>query len=137
MLDLVEISSNQDPPVVKIVDYSRLIFEQRKKVKDSKKKQKVVHIKEIKFRPAIDVHDYQHKIKHARSFLEKGDKVKFTVIFRGRQIVHSDLGFKIMEDVMRDLEDIAQIEREALMEGRNIIMVMAPAASTSKKKKSE
>ncbi len=137
MLDLIEISSNQDPPVVKIADYSRLIFEQRKRVKDSKKKQKIVHIKEIKFRPAIDIHDYQHKIKHARNFLEKGDKVKFTVIFRGRQIVHSDLGFKIMEDVMRDLEDIAQIEREALMEGRNIIMVMSPVASTSKKKKDE
>lgn len=134
-LDLVEISPGQDPPVVKIVDYSRLMFEQRKKVKDSKKKQKVVHVKEIKFRPAIDNHDYQHKVRHAREFIEKGDKVKFTVVFRGRQIVHNELGFKIMADVQRDIEDIAAIEREPLMEGRNIVMIAAPGASGSKKKK--
>ncbi len=131
----MEISPNQDPPVVKIADYSRLMFEQRKRSKDSKKKQKVVHVKEIKFRPAIDVHDYTHKVKHARSFIEKGDKVKFTVIFRGRQIVHKDLGFKIMDDVKRDMEDIAAIEKEPAMEGRNIIMIMNQSSSGSKKKK--
>ncbi len=133
----MEISPNQDPPVVKITDYSKLIFEQRKRVKDSKKKQKVVHLKEVKFRPGIDSHDYQHKIKHAKTFFEKGDKVKFTVVFKGRQIVHNELGFKVMENIKKDIEGFTQIEREPLMEGRNIIMIAAPAPATGAKKKKE
>lgn len=132
-LDLVEISPDQDPPVVKIIDYSKFRFEQIKKAKEAKKKQKIIHVKEIKMRPSIDTHDYDHKVKHARSFIEKGDKVKFTIMFRGREIVHSELGFKVMEDVKADLEDIALIEKHPSQEGRNITMIMAPESSTSTK----
>lgn len=128
-LDLVEVSPNQDPPVVKIIDYSKYRFEQIKRVKEAKKKQKVVHVKEIKMRPAIDVHDYGHKIRHAISFFEKGDKVKFTVMFRGREITHTELGFKIMKDIQADLKEIAVIEKPPLREGRNITMIMTPAIS--------
>lgn len=133
----MEISPNQDPPVVKITDYSKLVFEQRKRVKDSRKKQKVVHLKEIKFRPGIDIHDYQHKVKHATGFFEKGDKVKFTVVFKGRQIVHNELGFKVMENIKKDMESLMQIEREPVMEGRNIIMIAGPAPAGGVKKKKE
>ncbi len=132
-LDLVEISSNQDPPVVKIIDYSKFRFEQNKKAKEARKKQKIIHVKEIKFRPGIDSHDYQHKVKHAREFLENGDKVKFTVMFRGREIMHTEQGFKIMENVQKDLDDIASVESRPSKEGRNIIMVMGPDASPQKK----
>jgi translation initiation factor IF-3 len=133
----VEISPNQEPPVVKITDYSKLIFEQRKRVKDSKKKQKVVHLKEIKFRPGIDINDYHHKVKHAITFFEKGDKVKFTVVFKGRQIVHNELGFKVMENIQKDIADCALIEREPIMEGRNIIMIAGPVPASGAKKKKE
>ena len=135
-LDLVEISPNQDPPVVKIIDYSKFRFEQIKKAKEAKKKQKIIHVKEIKFRPSIDSHDFEHKVKHAREFLEKGDKVKFTVMFRGREIVHTDQGFKIMEEVQEELADVASVESKPSKEGRNITMVMGPDASSQKKDKS-
>ncbi|HPB81423.1 MAG TPA: translation initiation factor IF-3 [Spirochaetota bacterium] len=135
-LDLVEISPNQDPPVVKLIDYSKFRFDQIKKAKEAKKKQKIVHVKEIKFRPAIDSHDYMHKINHAKEFLDNGDKVKFTIMFRGREIVHKDLGFKIMDNVKADLEGIVLIEKHASVEGRNITMVVAPTvAATPKPKK--
>ncbi len=84
-------------------------------------------------RPSIDTHDYEHKVKHARSFIENGDKVKFTIMFRGREIVHSDLGFKVMENVKVDLEDVALIEKQPSQEGRNITMIMAPVTSPSTK----
>jgi translation initiation factor IF-3 len=133
-LDLVEISPNQDPPVVKVIDYNKFRYEQIKKAKEAKKKQKIIHVKEIKMRPGIDAHDYDHKLKHAIEFLEKGDKVKFTIMFRGRQIVHKELGYSIMEDVRRDLEGLAIIEKAASQEGRNITMITAPAPSGTKKK---
>lgn len=136
-LDLVEISPDQDPPVVKIIDYSKFRFEQIKKAKEAKKKQKIIHVKEIKMRPAIDSHDFAHKVRHARSFIEKGDKVKFTIMFRGREIVHNDLGFNIMENIKSDLEDIAIIEKNPSQEGRNITMVMAPSITPPKIKKKE
>ena len=132
-LDLVEISPNQDPPVAKIVDYKKFIFEQNKKAKEAKKKQKVIHVKEIKMRPAIDDHDFQHKVRHAREFLEKGDKVKFTLMFRGREMAHPELGFKVMEKVKDSLEDIAQIEKKPVKEGRNITMFMTLKMSGKKK----
>ncbi len=135
-LDLVEISSNQDPPVVKIIDYSKFRFEQIKKAKEARKKQKIIHVKEIKFRPSIDSHDFEHKVNHAREFMEKGDKVKFTVMFRGREIVHTDQGFKIMEDVQEELADVASVESKPSKEGRNITMVMGPDTSSQKKDKS-
>jgi len=131
-LDLVEISPNQDPPVAKITDYSKFKFEQIKKAKEAKKKQKVIHVKEIKMRPAIDSHDFDHKVKHAREFLEKGDKVKFTLMFRGREMVHPDLGFEVMKRIEKSLEDIAQAEKRPIKEGRNITMFMSLKASAKK-----
>ncbi|HNU90721.1 MAG TPA: translation initiation factor IF-3 [Spirochaetota bacterium] len=132
-MDLVEISPDQDPPVVKIIDFSKFRFEQIKKAKEAKKKQKVIHVKEVKFRPAIDSHDYRHKVNHARAFLGKGDKVKFTLMFRGREIVHNELGFKVMDNIRKDLEEVAQVEKKASIEGRNITMIMTPIPSTAKK----
>lgn len=131
-LDLVEISPNQDPPVAKIVDYSKFKFEQIKKAKEAKKKQKVIHIKEVKVRPNIDSHDFEHKIKNARSFLEKGDKVKFTLMFRGREMMHSDLGFEVMKRVQESLEDIALADKSPQQEGRNITMIMSLKAAAIK-----
>ncbi|MCP4131345.1 MAG: translation initiation factor IF-3 [bacterium] len=124
-LDLVEISPNQDPPIVKIIDYSKFKFEQQKMLKEAKKKQKVIHIKEIKLRPAIDAHDFAHKVKRARGFLEKGDKVKFTLMFRGREMVHPELGFEVMKRILNELEEIAITEKKPSQEGRNITMVMS------------
>lgn len=131
-LDLVEISPNQDPPVVKIIDYSKFKFEQVKKAKEAKKKQKVIHVKEIKMRPNIDKHDFDHKIKHAREFLEKGDKVKFTLMFRGRELAHTELGFAVMVNVQKEIEDIALIEKKPSQEGRNITMFVTSKASGKK-----
>jgi len=124
-LDLVEISPNQDPPVARITDYSKFKFEQIKKAKEAKKKQKVIHVKEIKMRPSIDSHDFEHKVNHARDFLEKGDKVKFTLMFRGREMVHPELGFEVMKKIQANLEDIATIEKRPSQEGRNITMFMS------------
>lgn len=123
-LDLVEISPNQDPPIVKITDYSKFKFEQIKKAKEAKKKQKVIHVKEIKVRPNIDDHDFEHKVKHAREFLEEGDKVKVTLMFRGREMVHPELGFEVMSKVQEALQDIALPEKSPAQEGRNITMIM-------------
>ncbi len=135
-MDLVEISPDQEPPVVKIVDYSKFRFEQIKRAKDAKKRQKVVHVKEIKLRPSIDSHDFSHKIQHAKEFLEKGDKVKFTIMFRGREIVHKELGFDVMARVRDELGDTVQIEKDASQEGRNITMVVVPFVGGKKPKKS-
>ncbi len=135
-MDLVEISPDQEPPVVKIVDYSKFRFEQVKRAKEAKKRQKVVHVKEIKLRPSIDSHDFFHKIQHAKEFLENGDKVKFTIMFRGREIVHKELGFNVMERVRGELGDTVQIEKDASQEGRNITMVVAPIVGGKKPKKS-
>lgn len=128
-LDLVEISGNQDPPVVKIIDFSKFKYEQAKKAKEAKKKQNVIHVKEIKMRPAIDAHDFEHKVKHAKEFLDKGDKVKFTVMFRGREMAHKELGFDIMTRVQEALVDDAAVERKPIQEGRNITMFMTSLVS--------
>jgi translation initiation factor IF-3 len=137
-LDLVEISPNQDPPVVRMVDFSKFRFEQIKKAKDAKKKQKVVHVKEIKFRPAIDSNDYRHKVNHSIEFLQNGDKVKFTIMFRGREIMHNELGFKIMENIQKDLDGMVQIEKRPSIEGKNITMVVSPTpGGIHKPKKTE
>jgi translation initiation factor IF-3 len=124
-LDLVEISPNQEPPIVKIVDYSKFKFEQAKKARDTKKKQKIIHVKEIKMRPAIDDHDFDHKVKHAKEFLKDGDKVKFTLTFKGREMVHSDLGFAVMSRVKDILDNDVVIEKEPSQEGKSITMVVA------------
>lgn len=127
-LDLVEITANQELPVVRIIDYSKFKFDQIKKAKEAKKKQKIVHIKEIKMRPAIDDNDFTHKVNRAKDFLEKGDKVKFTLMFRGREMVHPELGFEVMEKVQEVLKDIGTIEKRPIQEGRNITMYMTPVA---------
>ncbi len=124
-LDLVEISSNQELPVVKIIDYSKFKFEQMKKAKEAKKKQKIIHVKEIKMRPNIDIHDFEHKIKHAKEFLDNGDKVKFTLMFRGREMAHPELGFDVMQKIRARLEDSVLVEKDASQEGRNITMIVS------------
>ncbi|HOW82956.1 MAG TPA: translation initiation factor IF-3 [Spirochaetota bacterium] len=134
-LDLVEISPNQDPPVVRMIDYSKFKFEQIKKAKEAKKKQKVIHVKEIKMRPSIDSHDFEHKVKHARDFLEAGDKVKFTLMFRGREMVHAELGYEVMKKIQASLEEIATVEKQPIQEGRNITMFMCLKAQSGKKTK--
>jgi len=131
-LDLVEISPNQDPPVCKIIDFSKFRFDQIKKAKEAKKNQKIVHVKEIKMRPAIDNNDFTHKVNRAKGFLEKGDKVKFTLMFRGREMVHPELGFEVMNKITESLVGVGVIEKKASQEGRNITMFMAPVACNKK-----
>ena len=124
-LDLVEISPNQDPPIVKVIDYSKFKYDQLKKAKEAKKKQKVIQLKEIKMRPAIDSHDFDHKVKRAVEFLNEGDKVKFTLMFRGREMVHSDLGFDVIRRVQETLGESIVVEKEPTQEGRNITMIVS------------
>jgi translation initiation factor IF-3 len=136
-LDLVEITPNQDPPIVKIMDYSKFRFETLKKAKEAKKKQHVVHVKEVKIRPGIDEHDYSHKVRHARDFLEKGDKVRFTMMFRGREIVHSELGLNVLRQILDDLSECAIVEKTPSIEGRNMSMILAPTGVVLKPVKKE
>ncbi len=124
-LDLVEISPNASPPVCKILDYGKFKYEQQKKRNEARKKQKVIEIKEIKMRPNIDDHDYQTKMKAARGFLEEGDKVKFTMRFRGREMVHQEIGAGVLQRVRTELDELAKIEHFPSMEGRQMIMVLS------------
>jgi translation initiation factor IF-3 len=125
-LDLVEIVPNASPPVCKILDYGKYRFNEQKKAAEARKKQKVVEIKEIKLRPGIDDHDYDTKMKAVRRFFEDGDKVKFVLRFRGREMAHQDLGFKVLERVKAETVGIAKIELEPSLDGRQMIMVLAP-----------
>src|SRR5690348_9969981 len=125
-LDLVEVVPNKTPPVCKIMDYGKYKFQEQKKAAEARKKQKVVEIKEIKFRPMIDDHDYEVKMRSMRRFFEEGDKVKVTLRFRGREMAHQELGFELLKRVRTDTAEIAKIEQEAKFEGRQMIMVLAP-----------
>jgi translation initiation factor IF-3 len=125
-LDLVEISPNADPPVCKILDFGKFKYEQQKKKNEAKKKQKVIEIKEIKVRPNIDENDYQVKMRAMKSFIEEGDKVKVTLRFRGREMAHQDIGYKLLQRVRTETAPIAKVEAEPLMEGRQMTMVLAP-----------
>jgi translation initiation factor IF-3 len=125
-LDLVEISPDAEPPVCKIMDYGKFKFEQQKKAAEARKKQKVVEIKEIKMRPAIDDHDYDVKIRAIKRFFEEGDKVKVTLRFRGREMAHQELGMAVLQRVKAELEGIAKVESEPRLEGRQMVMVLAP-----------
>ncbi|MBB4198694.1 translation initiation factor IF-3 [Rhodoblastus sphagnicola] len=125
-LDLVEIVPNASPPVCKILDYGKYRFNEQKKAAEARKKQKVVEIKEIKLRPGIDDHDYETKMKAVKRFFEEGDKVKFVLRFRGREMAHQDLGFKVLERVKAETLGIAKIELEPSLDGRQMIMVLAP-----------
>ncbi|MGD9669111.1 MAG: translation initiation factor IF-3 [Hyphomicrobiaceae bacterium] len=125
-LDLVEISPDAEPPVCKIMDYGKFKFEQQKKAAEARKKQKIVEIKEIKMRPAIDDHDYDVKLRAIKRFFEEGDKVKVTLRFRGREMAHQELGMKVLQRVKAELEGISKVESEPRLEGRQMVMVLAP-----------
>ncbi|OIR00818.1 translation initiation factor IF-3 [mine drainage metagenome] len=125
-LDLVEVSPNAEPPVCKILDYGKFKYEAQKKKAEARKKQKVIEVKEIKLRPGIDDNDYGVKLRAMRKFLEEGDKVKVTLRFRGREMAHQDLGMKVMDRVRAELDDLAKVEQFPKMEGRQMVMVVAP-----------
>jgi translation initiation factor IF-3 len=125
-LDLVEISPNTSPPVCKILDYGKYKYQAQKKAAEARKKQKVVEVKEIKFRPMIDDHDYEVKMRSIRRFFEEGDKVKVTLRFRGREMAHQELGAKLLDRVRDDTSGLAKVEQEPKFEGRQMIMVLAP-----------
>ena len=125
-LDLVEVSPNADPPVCKILDYGKFKFEAQKKGNEAKKKQKVIEVKEIKLRPNIDEHDYQVKMRSVQKFLDEGDKVKVTLRFRGREMAHQELGVNVLNRVREDTDEVAKIEAFPKLEGRQMIMVIAP-----------
>jgi translation initiation factor IF-3 len=125
-LDLVEVSPNADPPVCKILDFGKLKYEQQKKKNEARKKQKTIEVKEIKMRPNIDTHDYDVKMRAIHRFLGEGDKVKVTLRFRGRELAHQELGHKLLERVRGDLDELAKVEQVPTLEGRQMIMVMAP-----------
>lgn len=124
--DLVEVSPNADPPVVKIMDFGKFRYEQDKKKQEAKKKQAVVQLKEIKFRPKTAENDLQTKVGHIRKFIEKKNKVKVTVTFRGREITMSGMGKELLQRVVNETQDVAQIEQEAKFEGRTMNMVLGP-----------
>lgn len=125
-LDLVEISPNATPPVCKLLDYGKFKYEAQKKANAARKKQKVIEVKEIKMRPSIDQNDYGIKMKKVRSFLDEGDKVKVTMRFRGREMAHQHLAINILEKVREEMADLAKVEQFPKLEGRQMIMVMAP-----------
>jgi translation initiation factor IF-3 len=125
-LDLVEISPNAEPPVCKVMDYGKYKYEAQKKAAEQRKKQKVIVIKEIKLRPTIDKHDLEVKMRAVHKFIEEGDKVKFTLKFRGREIAHQELGMKLLEQVQAELVETVKMEMSPRMEGRQMVMMIAP-----------
>lgn len=125
-LDLVEIVPTANPPVCKILDYGKFRFLEQKKAAEARKKQKIVEIKEIKLRPGIDEHDYDTKMKAVHRFFEEGDKVKVTLRFRGREMAHQDIGYRLLERVRSETLNIAKVEIEPSMEGRQMVMILAP-----------
>jgi translation initiation factor IF-3 len=125
-LDLVEVAATARPPVVRIMDYGKFKFEQAKQARIAKKKQHVIELKEVKFRPGIEDHDFETKTRHARRFLGEGNKVKVTLMFRGRQIAHPELGVAVVDRVSVELADVAKVESPAKMEGKSLTMILAP-----------
>jgi translation initiation factor IF-3 len=125
-LDLVEIAPQAQPPVCKFLDFGKYKYELQKRRNEARKKQRVIEVKEIKMRPGIDDHDYQVKIRSMRRFLEEGDKVKVTIRFRGREMVHQELGLKVLDRVREELEDLSKVEQYARLEGKQMVMVIAP-----------
>ena len=125
-LDLIEISPNANPPVCKIMDMGKYKYDLQKKANQAKKKQKVVSLKEIKLRPGTEIHDYNFKIKNAKKFISKGDKVKFTVKFKGREMQHIELGKNLMNRIIDDVKDIGKVETHPKFEGRQMIMIIQP-----------
>nr|WP_239113375.1 translation initiation factor IF-3 [Shimia biformata] len=125
-LDLVEISPNANPPVCKIMDFGKFKYEQQKRESEARKKQKIIEVKEVKFRPNTDTHDYDVKMRNVFKFLENGDKVKVTLRFRGREMAHLNLGRELLERVAEDVKDIGKVENMPKMEGRQMIMMIGP-----------
>ena len=125
-LDLVEVSPHADPPVCRILDYSKYKYQQEKREKEARKKQKQVHFKEVRLKPRIEEHDYQVKLKKIREFLEKGDRVRIRLTFRGREMVHPELGDNLMKRLLEDLKDVASVEKKPTREGRNVICILYP-----------
>jgi translation initiation factor IF-3 len=125
-MDLVEISPNADPPVCKVMDYGKYLFEQNKKQQAAKKKQKLIQVKEIKFRPGTEEGDYQVKLRNLTKFLNEGNKTKVTIRFRGREMAHREIGMDLLKRVEKDLGELAVVEQFPKMEGRQMVMVMGP-----------
>lgn len=136
-LDLVEVSPGANPPVCRIMDYGKYRYEQNKKDREAKKKQRVIAIKEVKLRPKIEDHDFNTKVRNAEKFLTAGDKVKVTIMFRGREITHPEAGKEICDRVAAVLSDISKVEKEAKVEGRNMTMMLVPLTNKEKMKKAD
>ena len=136
-LDLVEIAPNVRPPVCKIMDFGKYKYEQSKKTRESKKKQHVTHLKEIKLRPKIEKHDFMFKMKNAEKFLEQKDKVKFTVIFRGREMEHLEKGYELLNQITERFAEVAAVERSAVRTGRIMSLIMGPRSDKSSEKKTK
>jgi translation initiation factor IF-3 len=129
-LDLVEVAPDARPPVVKLMDYGKFKYEQARAAREARKKQHTTHVKEVKFRPGIEEHDYAFKTRHARRFLEEGNKVKLTMMFRGRQVTHPEIGREVLERVQEDLADVGRAESQPSFEGRIMSMILAPHRDT-------
>ncbi|MEY3632087.1 MAG: hypothetical protein RI937_285 [Pseudomonadota bacterium] len=125
-VDLVEIAPQAEPPVCKLMDYGKFKYQEQKRAHDARLKQKIIQVKEVKFRPGTDENDYQVKLRNLLRFLEEGDKVKITLRFRGREMVHQEYGVRQLERLRTDLEQFAQVEQMPKLEGRQMVMVMAP-----------
>ena len=134
-LDLVEVAPNAKPPVCRILDFGKFKYQQSKKAQDSKKKQTVVNVKEVKLRPKTEDHDIEYKLKHMRRFLEQGNKVKVSMIFRGREITHTDIGLEILNKIATQMEDDGILEQKPKLEGRNMSMIFAPSKPGKEDKK--
>jgi len=126
-LDLVEVAPMARPPVCRIMDYGKFKYEEQRKAREARKKQHHVQLKEVKMRPGIEEHDFEFKTRHARRFLEEGNKVKVTMMFRGRQMAHPELGREVLDRVVEELSDVAKLESSPMMEARSMTMVLAPA----------
>lgn len=131
-LDLVEIAPGAKPPVCRLMDYGKFRYEQSKRDKEARKKQKVITVKEVKMRPRIEDHDFMVKARHARKFLEAGDKVKVTIMFRGREISHADLGRDLCSKFADELKNVALVEKDPKVEGKNMIMILTPRTDINK-----
>jgi translation initiation factor IF-3 len=133
-VDLVEVAPKAEPPVCKVMDYGKFRYQQQKRAHEAKKKQTVIQVKEVKIRPKIDEHDYQFKLNHVKRFLDHGDKAKISVVFRGREIVHRELGRKLLDRFIEDTRELGEVEMMPKMEGRNMTMVLMAKSQKSDKK---
>ena len=136
-MDLVEVGANASPPVVRILDWGKLKYEREKKARESRKKTHVIEVKEVKYRPSIDEHDYEIKTQRARRFLEAGKKVKVTIFFRYRQLRRPELGTQILDNVTKELADVSTVEARSRLDGRRMLMVLAPLSVDGPKKSDE